>query len=58
MNVRTLVGVAGRDWGCKCIPGMRARSEERGLGEGGMGGRLVGDGERLGGWVYCVCSCS
>ena len=45
VNVRTLVGVAGRDCGCW----RRLRSEERGLGLA-MGGRLVGEGLRFGGW--------
>ena len=53
VKVRTLVGVAGSDCG------MRRRSEdERGLGEGGIGGMFVGEGERLGpcGYTPAVCS--
>ena len=45
VNVRTLVGVAGSDCGMR----HRRSVEVRGLGDGGIGGRFVGEGERLGG---------
>ena len=55
MKVRTLVGVAGSDWGIL----RRSGTEDSALGDGGIGGRFVGDGERLGGCEYTpwVCSC-
>lgn len=55
VKVRTLVGVAGSDCGMR----RRSETEESVLGDGGMGGRLVGEGERFGGCVYTpwVCSC-
>lgn len=54
VKVRTLVGVAGRDWGIRRM----SETEDSALGDGGIGGRFVGDGERFGGCEYTpVCSC-